>query len=166
MRHSTRLAVGPVQFRIGSDWAGPVAALDRLYADYPRDDRRPADATVRLFAARPWRRWLRPSVHIGGDFVVPDAAGRHHAESLGQRLGDQFLRGQAKATAGFHQGKGEFTRAMIGTVDDSGAGQPVRVPEVEGEIVRLADVSHPACQRVGDFASAEGRAEHDEGVHF
>src|SRR3546814_5562045 len=27
----------------------------------------------RLFAARPWRRWLRPSVQIGGDFTVPDA---------------------------------------------------------------------------------------------
>lgn len=73
MRHSTRIAVGPVQFRIGSDWAEPVAALERLYAGYPRDETRPADATVRLFAARPWRRWLRPSVHIGGDFVVPDA---------------------------------------------------------------------------------------------
>ena len=73
MRHSTRIAVGPVQFRIGSDWRAPVAALDRLYAGYPRDDAQPAEATVRLFAARRWRRWLRPSVHIGGDFVVPDA---------------------------------------------------------------------------------------------
>jgi HprK-related kinase A len=68
-----RIAVGPVQFRIGSDWAGPVAALEHLYAGYPRDETRPADATVRLFAARPWRRWLRPSVHIGGDFIVPGA---------------------------------------------------------------------------------------------
>ncbi|MBB6424674.1 HprK-related kinase A [Sphingopyxis sp. JAI128] len=73
MRHETRIAVGPVQFRIGSDWAEPIAALERLYAVYPKDGMRPADATVRLFAARPWRRWLRPSVHIGGDFVVPDA---------------------------------------------------------------------------------------------
>jgi HprK-related kinase A len=73
VRHSIRIAVGPVQFRIGSDWAEPIAALERLYACYPQDDSRPADATVRLFAARPWRRWLRPSVHIGGDFIVPDA---------------------------------------------------------------------------------------------
>ena len=73
MRHETRLAVGPVQFRIGSDWAAPIAALDRLYAGYPQDDARPAEATVRLFAARPWRRWVRPSVHIGGDFIVPGA---------------------------------------------------------------------------------------------
>jgi HprK-related kinase A len=65
--------VGPVQFRIGSDWAEPIAALGRLYAAYPKDAARPADATVRLFAARPWRRLLRPSVHIGGDFVIPDA---------------------------------------------------------------------------------------------
>ena len=73
MRHSTRIAVGPVQFRIGSDWARPIAALNRLYAGYPQDPERPADATVRLFAARPWRRRLRPSVQIGGDFTVPDA---------------------------------------------------------------------------------------------
>ncbi|MBB5706176.1 HprK-related kinase A [Sphingopyxis panaciterrulae] len=73
MRHDTRIAVGPVQFRIGSDWARPIAALNRLYASYPQDPERPADATVRLFAARPWRRWLRPSVQIGGDFTVPDA---------------------------------------------------------------------------------------------
>lgn len=73
MRHRTRIAVGPVQFRIGSDWAQPIAALNRLYAGYPQDDTRPADATVRLFAARPWRRWLRPSVHIDGDYIVPDA---------------------------------------------------------------------------------------------
>ena len=73
MKHSIRIAVGPVQFRIGSDWPEPIAALEQLYAGYPQDEARPADATVRLFAARPWRRWVRPSVHIEGDFVVPDA---------------------------------------------------------------------------------------------
>src|SRR3546814_16680935 len=73
VKHSTRIAVGPVQFRIGSDWAQPIAALNCLYAGYPYDPERPADATVRLFAARPWRRWRRPSVHTRGAFSVPDA---------------------------------------------------------------------------------------------
>lgn len=68
-----RIAVGPVQFRIGSDWGEPIRALERLYAAYPDDPLRPADATVRLEAARPWRRWVRPSVHIRGDYMIPDA---------------------------------------------------------------------------------------------
>lgn len=72
MRHSIRLSVGPAQFRIGSDWAQPVAELAKLYASYPSPEG-PANATVHLFAARPWRRLIRPAVHIGGDFTIPDA---------------------------------------------------------------------------------------------
>ncbi|MCA1749542.1 MAG: HprK-related kinase A [Parasphingopyxis sp.] len=72
MRHERRIQVGPVGFRIGSDWAAPLAALDRLYAGYPEPAI--ADFTVRLEAPRPWRRWLRPKVHIGGDYMLPDAA--------------------------------------------------------------------------------------------
>ena len=72
MRHATSLRIGPVGFRIGSDWRAPVAQIEDLYADYPRPDI--PDFNVHLFAARPWRRVLRPSVHIGGDFVIPDAA--------------------------------------------------------------------------------------------
>jgi len=72
MRHVTRLRIGPIGFRIGSDWRGPIAALDDLYRDYPKPD--VPDFNVHLFAARPWRRVFRPSVHIGGDFVIPDAA--------------------------------------------------------------------------------------------
>jgi HprK-related kinase A len=72
VRHSIRLDIGPAQFRIGSDWAQPVAELAALYAGYPAPTG-PANATVRLFAARPWRRFLRPSVSIGGDFTIPDA---------------------------------------------------------------------------------------------
>ncbi|MCW3836257.1 HprK-related kinase A [Sphingomonas canadensis] len=74
MRHATALRIGPVGFRLGSDWPGPVAAIDDLYAGYPQPLDGIPDFTVRLFAARPWRRWLRPSVHIGGDYVLPDAA--------------------------------------------------------------------------------------------
>ncbi|HYD38301.1 MAG TPA: HprK-related kinase A [Allosphingosinicella sp.] len=73
MNHVFRLQVGPVAFRIGSEWRGPVAALRRLYAGYPEPGR-VCDFTVRLEAQRPWRRWLRPSVAIRGDYVLPDAA--------------------------------------------------------------------------------------------
>lgn len=73
MNHVLRLQVGPVAFRIGSQWRGPVAQLRRLYAGYPEPDGA-CDFTVRLEAERPWRRWLRPSVAIRGDYVLPDAA--------------------------------------------------------------------------------------------
>ena len=73
MRHEARLAIGPVRFRVGSAWAAPVAALGRLYATYPRPDG-PADFTVRLEPEQPWRRWVRPSIAISGDYRLPDAA--------------------------------------------------------------------------------------------
>jgi len=73
MRHQAWLEVGPVTFRIGSAWPGPVRALRELYRDYP-DPGGIADYTVRLEPARPWRRRVRPSVRIGGDYVLPDAA--------------------------------------------------------------------------------------------
>jgi len=72
MRHEHRLRIGPVGFRIGSAWKAPVALLARLYAGYPGAG--VPDFTVRLEPSRPWRRHLRPSVAIGGDFILPDAA--------------------------------------------------------------------------------------------
>lgn len=74
MRHEARLKVGPVTFRVGSAWPGPVRALRRLYHGYPSADGEAADYNVRLEPTRPWRRWLRPSVAIGGDYMLPDAA--------------------------------------------------------------------------------------------
>jgi HprK-related kinase A len=74
MRHEFQVRIGPVGFRVGSDWRTPVAALDQLYADYPKPDDGISDFTVRLFANRPWRRFFRPKVMIGGDFVLPEAA--------------------------------------------------------------------------------------------
>ena len=35
MRHRFDVRVGPVSFRIGSDWRAPIATLERLYANYP-----------------------------------------------------------------------------------------------------------------------------------
>jgi len=74
MRHSLSLGVGPVGFRIGSAWPGPIAALRGLYAGYPEAEDGIADFTVRLEPDRPWRRWLRPSVAIRGDHMLPEAA--------------------------------------------------------------------------------------------
>lgn len=73
MKHSHRLQVGPVAFRIGSDWREPIAQLKRLYAGYPEPEQGLCDFTVRLEAERPWRRWVRPSVAIRGDYILPDA---------------------------------------------------------------------------------------------
>jgi HprK-related kinase A len=73
VKHATAVRVGPVGFRVGSAWRGPVAALQALYANYPV----PADVTdytVRLEPATRLRRWVRPSVAIAGDFVLPGAA--------------------------------------------------------------------------------------------
>ncbi|MDB5693797.1 MAG: HprK-related kinase [Alphaproteobacteria bacterium] len=73
MRHRLDLAIGPVAFRIGSDWRAPLDALRLLYGGYPAPEG-VADFTVRLEAERPWRRFVRPSVAIRGDYILPDAA--------------------------------------------------------------------------------------------
>lgn len=73
MRHSFHVRVGPVSFRIGSAWPEPIRQLRALYRDYPQDAGVP-DFTVRLAPSSPWRRWVRPSIMIEGDFVIPDAA--------------------------------------------------------------------------------------------
>ena len=72
MRYATILRVGPVGFRLGSDWRAPIAAVEALYRDYPKPDF--ADYTVRLEAEHVWRRWIRPSVRIAGDYRLPEAA--------------------------------------------------------------------------------------------
>lgn len=72
MRHCLSLTVGPLSFRVGSAWPSPVEALRHLYFGYPNSE--VADFTVRLEPVTPWRRWVRPSVAIEGDYVLPDAA--------------------------------------------------------------------------------------------
>ncbi|RDE07000.1 HprK-related kinase A [Sphingomonas aracearum] len=82
MRHAHALRIGPVGFRIGSDRPEPIRALRALYRDYPAPDDGVPDFTVRLFAPGPLRRFLRPSVMIGGDFMIPDAAPLPLAQGL------------------------------------------------------------------------------------
>ncbi|MFC4292649.1 HprK-related kinase A [Sphingorhabdus arenilitoris] len=72
MRHEFRVRVGPAAFRIGSDWPAPVEQMRSLYADYPAADF--TDFTVRLEATSALRRFIRPSVAINGDYMLPDAA--------------------------------------------------------------------------------------------
>ena len=38
MRHVFSVRIGPVGFRVGSDWRLPIAQLETLYAAYPRPD--------------------------------------------------------------------------------------------------------------------------------
>jgi HprK-related kinase A len=70
--HEFRVRVGPAAFRIGSVWRKPITQLTELYSDYPTPDI--ADFTVRLEATSFARRFIRPSVAINGDYMLPDAA--------------------------------------------------------------------------------------------
>ena len=70
--HEFRVQVGPAAFRIGSAWRAPLVQMVDLYRDYPIPDF--TDFTIRLEPTRWLRRWLRPSVAIGGDYMLPDAA--------------------------------------------------------------------------------------------
>jgi HprK-related kinase A len=74
MKHRLALQIGPVAFRVGSAWPEPLKALAKLYEAYPTPDEGICDFTVRLEPERPWRRWVRPSVAIQGDYILPDAA--------------------------------------------------------------------------------------------
>ena len=81
MRHSLELQVGPVAFRVGSAWRRPLRSLAGLYAGYPRPSQH-CDFTVRLEPAQPWRRWLRPSISVGGDYMLPGASPLAFAHGL------------------------------------------------------------------------------------
>lgn len=72
MRHEFLVSVGPAGFRIGSDWRAPLDTVRDLYCHYPTPN--VPDFTVRLEATRPWRRFMRPSVRIAGDYTLPEAA--------------------------------------------------------------------------------------------
>ena len=70
--HEFRVQVGPAGFRIGSVWEAPIRTLAALYRDYPTPTI--TDYSVRLEAVSPLRRYIRPSVAINGDYMLPDAA--------------------------------------------------------------------------------------------
>ena len=74
MKHAFSVRIGPVGFRIGSAWSQPLRPLTALYRDYPKPHDDIPDFTVRLEPDRPWRRWIKPSVAIHGDYILPEAA--------------------------------------------------------------------------------------------
>jgi HprK-related kinase A len=78
--HEFRVRVGPASFRIGSVWRAPIDQMAKLYADYPVPDI--PDFTVRLEATSFARRFIRPSVAINGDYMLPDAAPLPLAQGL------------------------------------------------------------------------------------
>ena len=82
MRHRLSIQIGPVAFRIGSAWKAPLDALAGLYADYPKPADGLTDFTVRLEPEKPWRRFIRPSVAIRGDYCLPDATPMSLAHGL------------------------------------------------------------------------------------
>lgn len=125
MKHAISLRVGPVGFRVGSAWRGPIDALAKLYAGYPapRDDI--ADFTVRLESEKPWRRWIRPSVAIHGDFTLADAAPMALAHGLlaaemGMNL--QMALGQRRYLL-LHAGVVERDGRALILTGESGAGK-------------------------------------------
>ena len=80
MRHVFCVRIGPIGFRVGSDWSAPIEALRDLYRFYPAPNL--PDFTVRLEATRPWRRWIHPSIRIAGDYTLPEAAPLPLAQGL------------------------------------------------------------------------------------
>jgi HprK-related kinase A len=78
--HEFRVQVGPAAFRIGSAWKRPLDQLADLYRDYPTPEI--PDYSVRLEAVSFIRRFIRPSVAINGDYMLPDAAPLPLAQGL------------------------------------------------------------------------------------
>lgn len=123
MRHAVRVRVGPVGFRVGSDWRAPIDALRALYRDYPTPE--VADFTVRLEAPALWRRWLRPTIVLGGDYMVPDAAPlplRHGLLAAEMAMNLQVALGHRRHLL-LHAAAAERDGACVILTGESGAGK-------------------------------------------
>jgi HprK-related kinase A len=73
MSHEFRVRVGPRGFRLSAPWKAPISALEALYAAYPKPEDDIPDHSVRLEAPSFLRRFVRPAVAIGGDYMIPEA---------------------------------------------------------------------------------------------
>ena len=70
--YETYIAIGQASFRICSMWPEVIEQLENYYSAYPKPHI--VDFTIRLEATSLLRRYIRPSVMIEGDFMLPDAA--------------------------------------------------------------------------------------------
>ena len=97
--HELRVRIGPVSYRIGSPWAGPIEQLRRLYAGYPEPEDGIATVTARIAPPNAWRRWVRPQISIEGDHrlegTVPMAL-RHGMLALEMAMNMQVALGERR----------------------------------------------------------------------
>ena len=128
MRHVFTVRVGPIGFRVGSEWRAPIEQLNALYSDYPPLEGVP-DFTVRLEPVRPWRRGVRPAVSIAGDYAIPDAAPLPLAQGLlaaEMAMNLQMALGQRKFLL-LHAAAAERDGRAIIMTGESGAGKSTLV---------------------------------------
>ncbi|MFL0414382.1 HprK-related kinase A [uncultured Sphingomonas sp.] len=128
MRHVFTVRVGPIGFRVGSEWRTPIEQLNALYSDYPPLEG-VSDFTVRLEPVRPWRRWVRPAVSIAGDYAIPDAAPLPLAQGLlaaEMAMNLQMALGQRRFLL-LHAAAAERDGRAIIMTGESGAGKSTLV---------------------------------------
>ena len=125
MKHVFSVSVGPVGFRVGSAWAEPVDRLKALYADYPGLGDSVPDYTVRLRPQSLLRHWVRPSVVIDGDYMLPEAvplALRHGLLAAEMAMNLQVALGMRKYLL-LHAASVERDGKVLIMTGESGAGK-------------------------------------------
>jgi HprK-related kinase A len=123
--HELHIRIGPAGFRIGSSWSGPIKALRRLYADYPKPQDDIATHTARISPPRPWRRWFRPQVAIAGDHMLFDPipmALRHGLLAIEMAMNLQMALGERRLLLLHAAAMERDGRALILT-GESGSGK-------------------------------------------
>ena len=95
----------------------------------------------------------------GGERGVEVAAEGDDVESVGEGLGGEFFGGEAPAAGDFAELEVEVGGAVVGAVDEFGAGEAVAFAEVEEEVVEFALVAHGLGDGMGDGGMGEVGAE-------
>ncbi|RVT94147.1 HprK-related kinase A [Sphingomonas crocodyli] len=123
--HRFDVRVGPIGYRVGSAWAGPLNSLRRLYSGYPAPDDGIATLTARIEPERPWRKYIHPQVAIRGDHELPDAlpmALRHALLAAEMAMNLQIALGERRHLL-LHAGAVERNGRVIILTGESGSGK-------------------------------------------